>query len=175
MRIKENENITSTPISMEELLRSGHYGDDVVTVSETEAYVLRLLRVPPRPRKFMVLEAMAKRNLSLTDNEVVWKALTEFIKKTPEDSPCYIIVDVINMDSFTLSHLKHVASVMKENRAYLETRLMGSAVIVDYESSTDAFLAPMFKKLYTPVRPICWWAKDGDVCEFVREWESKLE
>ena len=79
------------------------------------------------------------------------------------------------MDAFTLSHLKLVAEYMKGHRNYLETRLMGSIVIVDYESTDHNYLGPMFQKLYTPVRPMCWWEKHGDALKFVKEWESKLE
>lgn len=158
---------------MDELIKGGFTGE-VVVVADEPGYVLRLLKIQS-PRPFMVLEGKTKRNINLAENEVVWKALSEFIKKTNEETPCYIIVDVSSMDAFTLSHLKFVADVMKAHRSYIQTRLMGSIVIVDYESTDYNILGPMFKKMYTPIRPMCWWEKQGDALKFVKEWESKLE
>lgn len=158
---------------MDELIQGGFNGEVVVVIDEP-GYIFRLLKIQS-PRTFMVLEGKTKRNVNLSENEVIWKALTEFIKNTSEENPCYIIIDVSNMDAFTLSHLKFVAEVMKAHRSYLQTRLMGSIVIVDYESTDSSYLGPMFKKLYTPIRPMCWWENHGDALKFVKEWESKLE
>lgn len=158
---------------MDELINGGFNGE-VVVVADEPGYIFRLLKIQS-PRPFMVLEGKTKRNVNLSENEVIWKALTEFIKNTKEETPCYIIIDVSTMDAFTLSHLKFVAEVMKAHRSYIETRLMGSIVIVDYDSTDYNYLGPMFKKLYTPVRPMCWWENHGDALKFVKEWESKLE
>lgn len=157
---------------MDELIEGGFKGE-VIVVTDTPAYTITLLKLQT-PRPFMILEGKTKRNVNLVENEAVWNALAEFIKNTPEDNPCYIIIDVSSMDAFTLSHVKNVATVLQKHRSYIETRLMGSIVIVDYENA-DYNLGVIFKKLYTPVRPLCWWDEKGDALKFVREWESKLE
>jgi hypothetical protein len=158
---------------MDELIKGGFNGE-VVVVADEPGYIFRLLKVQST-RCFMVLEGKTKRNVSLSENEVIWKALAEFIKNTKEESPCYIIIDVSAMDAFTLSHLKFVAQEMKKHRSFIETRLMGSVVIVDYDNTDYNYLGPMFRKLYTPIRPMCWWEKHGDALKFVKKWESELE
>lgn len=126
-------------------------------------------------RKFMVLEATAKKNLNISDSNIVWNALTQFIKNTSEENPSYIIINISQMDAFTLAHIQNISNILKAHKQYIETRLMGSVIIVDEHISRDAYLISLFRNLYTTVRPICWWSKNGDVLDFVKEWESKIK
>ena len=70
---------------MDELIEGGFNGE-VLVVTDEPGYTLRLLKIQS-PRAFMVLEAKAKRNINISETEVIWKALTEFIKKTKGGEP----------------------------------------------------------------------------------------
>jgi hypothetical protein len=63
---------------MDELIEGGLSGEVLVVIDEP-GYIFRLLKIKSQ-RPFMVLEGKTKRNISLSENEAVWKALSEFIK-----------------------------------------------------------------------------------------------
>lgn len=147
------------------------------SVYSTEVYAIDLLKfdVDPAVRNFQVAVVTTKKNCKQVDVEQMFRAITEFVQNTSEENPCYVLIDVTKTDAFTLEQLKFAAAAFKAVRSYLETRLVGSMVKVSDDAYEDTYLSQAFRKLYTPVRPVCWWRKDGDFKAFVEEWEAKLQ
>lgn len=142
-------------------------------VASTDAYEIVILKLAA-PRSFMILSLQTKRNCKQHEIEEVFGAMVDFIKKTLVSQPCYYILDISKTDAISLGQLKHAAFMLHSVRQELETRLVGTVLKVDEDTYQDSYLASMFQKLYTPVRPICWWRAPGDAVGFIREWEHKM-
>lgn len=144
-------------------------------VLSTDAYTVDLLKFGlNNTREFMVACVTTKRNCKKKEVEEMFKAVTEFVKNTPEANPCYVLIDVAKTDAFTLEQLKYAAASFKAVRPFLVTRLVGTMVKISEDSYQDSYLSKAFRKLYTPVRPVCWWRKPDDFKDFVNKWEAEF-
>lgn len=143
-------------------------------VLENNSYCVSLLKFTEH-RDFVICSTETKRNCTTKDIDEIFTCMTEFLKNNPEISPCYAIIDVTKTDAFTLQQLSTAANAFNNVKSFLETRLVGSVVKVADDNFNDGYLCPMFKRLYTPVRPVKWYQKPGDGADFITEWEEKIK
>lgn len=150
-----------------------YYKCDEHVVIQSSSYIISLLNVISG-REFSICSLETKKNLKSIEIQEIFACLQEFLTNVSEKSPCYVAIDVSKTDAFTISQLQHAANIFKKMKPYLETRLVGSIVKICDENHNDSFLTKAFHRLYTPIRPVLWWRKDGEAVNFIREWESKL-
>jgi len=111
----------------------------------------------------------------MNDTKEIFACMTQFIKNNDESSPCYSFIDVSKTDAFTLQQLKYAAEAFNAVKRFIQTRLVGSVIKVGEDQFNDGFLSMTFKKLYTPIRPICWYETEGEASAFVTKWEEKMD
>lgn len=156
---------------IEELVNSHAATEHVVL--DKESYRVSLLKVMGK-REFVICACETKKNLNMNDTREIFACMTQFIKNNEESSPCYSFIDVSKTDAFTLQQLKYAAESFTAVKQYIQTRLVGSVIKVGEDQYNDGFLSTTFKKLYTPIRPICWYEEPGQGSAFVRDWEDKM-
>lgn len=159
-------------MSLIDELISGHGATEHV-VFDKASFKVSLLKVFGK-REFVICACETKKNLTMNDTAELFACMTEFIKNNDESSPCYSFIDVSKTDAFTLQQLKYAAESFKAVKTFIQTRLVGSVIKVGEDQFNDGFLSMTFKKLYTPIRPICWHEAEGQGSAFVTEWEEKM-
>lgn len=144
-----------------------HLQLDASTIVETDKYIISVLK-----GAYNVFHVQTYSNVSMGDVTTISNALIEFVAHTSTKRPAYVCMDLRSVDFMTVEQIRCGITVLKTHQHLIQTRVVGSVVAID-ESTTNRFI-PLVKKLYTPVRPVCWAISDDDAVNFVREWEAKI-